>query len=102
MTAIVSTNTVKPRTDDKSHPLRHVRVDDVKPAVFDFNRQFKDEKKPHPSAYGHGPIQTAMLRDMAENKVRLAASAAKKAIRAAMPDAPLPPAKRKGRARKAR
>ena len=94
---MLSTNTTKPADAGKQIKLRHVRADDVKPMGFDFTGgQFK-EAKPHPTAFGRGPIQTSQLRDMAENKARLAASAAKKAAMAKQADAPKPPAKRRGR-----
>jgi hypothetical protein len=95
---VLTTNQLKRPDEGKPIPLRHVRADDIKPAVFDLTGgQFKDAK-PHPSAFGRGPIQTSQLRDMAENKKRLAVSAAKKA--AAQAEAAT--VSRKGKAKKSR
>lgn len=79
---LLTTNTVRPTAVGKPQALRHVRAEDTKPKAFDFTAgQFKDAR-PHASAFGKGPLQTSQLRDMAENKKRLAASAAKKAAQA--------------------
>ena len=66
---ILSTNKIKPKGFDFSSP------------DFDVFRQPKPKSVP-------GWIQTSELRDIAENKKRLAASAAKKAALAAKAKAP--------------
>ena len=93
---VLTTNTLKRGAEGKPFPLRHVRVDDTKPrGMFNFEAgKFKDAK-PHASAFGRGPLQTSQMREMAENKARLAASAARKAALAARPEKA--PAKSKGR-----
>jgi len=68
---ILSTNKIKPRGFDFSSP------------DFDIFRQPKPKSAP-------GWIQTSELRDIAENKRRLAASAAKKAALAAKAKAKAP------------
>lgn len=89
--SFLSTNTVKSTVNDAPKRLHNVRVDDMKVGGFDFSAgQFKDAK-PHGSAFKGGPIQTSQLGDLAENKKRLAVSAAKKAAVAA---AAATPAKR--------
>ena len=99
---ILSTNTHKPDGDDAPKPLRHIRMDDAKPKLFNFNAgQFK-HAKPHPTAFGRGPIQTSQLREMAENKARLAASAAKKAAAAKLAAQGKPTPKKRRGGRKAR
>ena len=75
---MISSDTIKPTANDKPQALRHLRADDTKPKAFDFTAgQFK-EAHPYRSSFGKGPLQTAQLREMAENKARLAASMAKR------------------------
>ena len=91
---MISSNSVKPTENDKPQALRHLRADDAKPKAFDFTAgQFK-ESHPYRSSFGKGPLQTAQLREMAENKARLAASMAKRLAAATASEKKKKPKKR--------
>jgi hypothetical protein len=65
---MIFANTIKPKADDAPVKLRHILADQVKPKVFDFDRN--RYKEMNPKRKPGGPITTSQLGDIAAMKKR--------------------------------
>ena len=83
---MIFASTTKPKVDDAPVKLRHILADQVKPKVFDFDRN--RYKEMNPKRKPGGPITTSHLGDIEGMKKRAAAAAERDAIRAKTQDMP--------------
>ena len=107
---MILSQTVKPRADAEARKLRHLLADQVKPKVFDFDRN--RYKEMNPKRKPGGPLTTSHLGDIAAMKKRAEVAAIPDVVKAkAAPAAvaPVPakgaevfPRKRGGRTKKAK
>ncbi len=65
---MIFSSTTKPKVDDAPVELRHILADQVKPTVFDFDRN--RYKEMNPKRKPGGPITTSHLGDIAAMKKR--------------------------------
>jgi hypothetical protein len=77
---MIFANTTKPKGVAAPMKLRHILADQVKPKVFDFDRN--RYKEMNPKRKPGGPITTSQLGDIAAMKKRAVVAAERDAIRA--------------------
>lgn len=85
---MIFANTTKPKADAEARKLRHLLADQVKPKVFDFDRN--RYKEMNPKRKPGGPLTTSQLGDIAAMKKRAEVAAERDAIRAKVAPAPAP------------
>ena len=85
---MILSSDVKPGAGEAPRKLRHVLAAQVKPKVFDFDRN--RYKEMNPKRKPGGPITTSQLGDIAAMKKRAAAAAELAAARAKVAPAPAP------------
>jgi hypothetical protein len=77
---MILSQTVKPKADAEARKLRHILADQVKPKVFDFDRN--RYKETNPKRKPGGPLMTSHLGDIAAMKKRAEVAAIPDVVKA--------------------
>lgn len=85
---MIFASTTKPKDVDAPVKLRHILADQVKPKVFDFDRN--RYKEMNPKRKPGGPITTSQLGDIAAMKKRAEVAAIPDVVKANPALAPVP------------
>ena len=85
---MIFASTMKPKVDDAPVKLRHILADQVKPKVFDFDRN--RYKEMNPKRKPGGPLTTSHLGDIAAMKKRAEVAAIPDVVRVKAAPAPVP------------
>ena len=85
---MIFSSNAKPKVDDAPVKLRHILADQVKPKVFDFDRN--RYKEMNPKRKPGGPLTTSQLGDIAAMKKRAKVAAIPDVVKAKAAPAPAP------------
>ena len=85
---MIFSSNAKPKVDDAPVKLRHILADQVKPKVFDFDRN--RYKEMNPKRKPGGPLTTSQLGDIAAMKKRAEVAAIPDVVKAKAAPAPAP------------
>ncbi|MBE3040264.1 MAG: hypothetical protein IMZ62_15820 [Chloroflexi bacterium] len=85
---MIFSSTTKPKDVEGPTKLRHILADQVKPKVFDFDRN--RYKEMNPKRKPGGPITTSQLGDIAAMKKRAEVAAERDVVRVKAVPAPIP------------
>ena len=85
---MIFSSNAKPKVATERYKLRHILADQVKPKVFDFDKN--REKELRPKRKPGGPIMTSQLGDMAAMRKRAEVAATPDVVRPKVAPAPVP------------